>query len=387
MLTIFRRHTKACISGRPQHDRAWRKCKCPISISGTIGTEHLHESLKTRTWELAAKRLVEAEARGWWKDAPNACGAAKTIPEALEIFLAEAASPKGRDLRGATLSKYNTLSHRLCSFAEQRKIATIRDLTPDHVRDFRNSWPGGARTAANQLNRLRCFLKFCLEQEWIEKNPGATVKPPKHIKEDTDQKQPFSTDELERVLAAAASDEELTTLIQVMVTTGLRISDAVFLTPAQVAGGELKVKTRKSGALVQMPLQPEVYQRLDKLPVKPTGYWFISGSTKLETATDMQRRKLNEVFRKAGAEKATPHRFRHTFASVLLQRGVPIGDVSLLLAHSSVTITEAHYAAWVPGRAQALADKLRSTWTKAASEAKPDPETPKSQNDDDPGRE
>jgi integrase len=50
-----------------------------------------------------------------------------------------------------------------------------------------------------------------------------------------------------------------------------------------------------------------------------------------------------------GTEKATPHRFRHTFARILLQRGVPVADVSDLLGDDETTVRE-HYARWVPER-------------------------------------
>jgi integrase len=39
--------------------------------------------------------------------------------------------------------------------------------------------------------------------------------------------------------------------------------------------------------------------------------------------------------------------FRHTFAVSLLQKGVGIEIVSVLLAHSSIRVTERHYAPWV----------------------------------------
>jgi len=39
--------------------------------------------------------------------------------------------------------------------------------------------------------------------------------------------------------------------------------------------------------------------------------------------------------------------FRHTFATDLLTRGIPIEDVSVLPGHKSVRITEAYYSHWI----------------------------------------
>jgi hypothetical protein len=60
-----------------------------------------------------------------------------------------------------------------------------------------------------------------------------------------------------------------------------------------------------------------------------------------------------EVSGLSGA-RAHPHRFRDTFAVELLQNGVSLEDVSKLLGHSSVKITEKHYAPWVKGRQERL---------------------------------
>ena len=49
---------------------------------------------------------------------------------------------------------------------------------------------------------------------------------------------------------------------------------------------------------------------------------------------------------------------RDTFAVEMLLAGVPLEDVSKLLTHKSVRITEKYYARWVKSRVQQLDDKL-----------------------------
>ena len=55
-----------------------------------------------------------------------------------------------------------------------------------------------------------------------------------------------------------------------------------------------------------------------------------------------------------GIDDCRPHRLRDTFAVRLLVAGVDIGDVSKLLGHSSVAITEKYYAPWLPSRKRRL---------------------------------
>jgi len=46
----------------------------------------------------------------------------------------------------------------------------------------------------------------------------------------------------------------------------------------------------------------------------------------------------------------------------MLLAGVPLDQVSMLLGHSSVKITEKHYAPWVRARQQQLEDSVRKAW-------------------------
>jgi hypothetical protein len=46
----------------------------------------------------------------------------------------------------------------------------------------------------------------------------------------------------------------------------------------------------------------------------------------------------------------------------LLLRGVPIERVSVLLGHSSIKVTQKHYAPWVKERQEQLEADVRGTW-------------------------
>ena len=61
-------------------------------------------------------------------------------------------------------------------------------------------------------------------------------------------------------------------------------------------------------------------------------------------------------------KRCFPHMFRDTFAVEMLLAGVPIDQVSILLGHKSVKITEKHYAPWVKARQDQLAASVRNAW-------------------------
>jgi len=58
------------------------------------------------------------------------------------------------------------------------------------------------------------------------------------------------------------------------------------------------------------------------------------------------------------------HRLRDTFACDLLEKGVPLEEVSKLLGHESIKTTEKSYAKWVKGRQDRLDSLVMGTWKK-----------------------
>ena len=91
--------------------------------------------------------------------------------------------------------------------------------------------------------------------------------------------------------------------------------------------------------------------------------FIVARSDRLETITNIWRRRLAKAFDVAGPfeEPPTPHRFRHTFARILLQKGVPVADVADLLGDDEKTVRD-HYARWVPERQARLTKILKDAF-------------------------
>lgn len=75
-------------------------------------------------------------------------------------------------------------------------------------------------------------------------------------------------------------------------------------------------------------------------------------------------RYLKRLFTLAKVSNGHSHRFRDTFAVELLQVGVPLERVSVLLGHSSIKVTEKHYAPWVWSRQEQLQADLKGSWAR-----------------------
>jgi integrase/recombinase XerD len=138
--------------------------------------------------------------------------------------------------------------------------------------------------------------------------------------------------------------------------------------------GKLFLYRAKTGVAVYVPIPPDVVELLESLPNSNPAYFFWSGNGDPQTACKGWRRSLDRLFRIAKIRKrdGTPkrchaHMLRDTFAVELLNRSVPIDRVSLLLGHSSVKVTEKHYAPFVKERQLQLENYARRAWDDAKS--------------------
>lgn len=109
-----------------------------------------------------------------------------------------------------------------------------------------------------------------------------------------------------------------------------------------------------------MPLPPHV---IDSLPEPRGGYYFLlAESTRKESMYERWREKFMEMFAAAKIENGHFHRFRDTASVRWLLAGVPIDQVSILLAHSDTKVTLKHYAPWIKSRQENLEKLVMSTW-------------------------
>ena len=101
-------------------------------------------------------------------------------------------------------------------------------------------------------------------------------------------------------------------------------------------------------------------------------FWTTRGTEDPENVRKSWTSQFDIIFRHAGpfTSHQIIHRFRHTFARSLLQKGVQVDDVATLLGHSDPRITLRHYARWVKGRQDRLDNILREAWEPASTEFK-----------------
>lgn len=367
-LSLYRLHSRDC-PHRPK-GRRWTRCRCPVWTQGSVGGTWVKMSLKTRNWATAAKIIHSWEASGKIGEEPPDI---PTVRQAVAKYLADAAS---RHLTPETVRKRRELLEgKLVPFCDRHGYEKLTHLDVDVLRTFRASWPYSPLSARKRLEYLRSFFRFCHDAGWIDRNPAMAVKASKAEPNPT---LPFNEEEIERILDAARKlrtfgryGPRIEPMVLLLQYSGLRMQDAACLQRARLNSDKLLLYQQKTGTPVYCPLPPLVVEKLNAVENENAQYFFYDGVSRPESMVKSWDRVFQKVFQAADPpiQGGHPHRFRDTFAVSLLLKGVSIEIVSKLLGHSSIKVTERHYAPWIKARQELLESQVRRIWAAGGASA------------------
>ncbi|HEY6182876.1 MAG TPA: site-specific integrase [Terriglobales bacterium] len=386
MLRVYVRHYLPCEST----DGNYRKCRCPKWINGNLATGiFIRVSAKTRSWERAERKalLIEYESDPW--RTPGGLPTVRIpIEQAVRDFLADEQARKLA--KTSTAQSVTLLQEQLLGWAATQSLQFLDELITPKLREFRASWGNGASTMQRKHHRLNGFFNFCIENDWLVRNPSKRMKPVKVSHRPTDYFLPL---EFEQIVDATYAYGDwrggrdfqhrrirLRALVLLMRWSGLSILDAVMLERSKLQLDRLLLYRHKTGVPVYVPLPSDVADLLRSLPNSNPKYFFWSGNGDPHSAKKDWQRSLRRLFASVQLKtddgqpkRCHPQMFRDTFAVELLLAGVPLDQVSLLLGHSSIKITEKHYAPFVKARQEQLEKSVRKTWTKLKSVEQKEP--------------
>lgn len=114
--------------------------------------------------------------------------------------------------------------------------------------DFREAWTDGPGYAAKNVERLRAFFQFCMDRDWIVRNPAKALKT--HQPRPTPTL-PYTDEEMARLIAACdcyrGNQDRMRAFVLTIRYSGLRISDMIALHPGQRVDDRLRLYTTKTG--------------------------------------------------------------------------------------------------------------------------------------------
>ena len=370
-LYLWTRHSGDCKYADIAGDRDQsRRCNCVKYLAGSAPDgKTFRESTGTTSWEKARKILARKLAEHDPVNKPlfgaavvseQKKTATKTIAEAVEQFLK---TKRGECV--VDMAHYEGLFDRqFLPWCKEQGLFDMKELGLEQVTNFRNQLSNKGTVKNRKLSRLRTFLAFCMDRRWIEENPAKKLKPANEEDPSVDY---FHPEEIEKLLDACFTshtwergrdfeyrDRRLRALLLFMRWTGLSIIDCIRFERFRLQQNEKGVWSvllhrQKNGNPVFVAVPPQVAAAVTEIPPTSEVYFFWTGNGKAVTAVRGWRRSLGHVFKEAKLKRndklirCHPHMLRHTFAIEKLLAGASLEDVSLLLAHRSIRITERHY--------------------------------------------
>ena len=249
----------------------------------------------------------------------------------------------------------------LIQFSNYFQNSTTNTISVSNIESFighlnQNFKP---KTAKRKLASLKAFFHYLEYRDIIETNPFNKIKPkfreplllPKTIPLHTietflgaiykELSQADTTYRKKRTLLDAAIAETL-------FATGMRISELCNLKDYDVDLCDATIRIYGKGAkerIIQIGNGDvikllEHYENEFLSEIQKSGYFFTN-SNSLPISDQSVRRMINKYCNLAAIDMhITPHMFRHTFATCLLEADVDIRYIQEMLGHSSITVTE-----------------------------------------------
>lgn len=207
------------------------------------------------------------------------------------------------------------------------------------------------RSQARIISGIRSFYKYLLIEEYIEQDPCELIELPnlgRHIPE------VLSVDEIDGIVNAIDDSKDEAqrnrAIIEVLYGCGLRVSELVNLKLTDISWKEEFVRVIGKGNKQRLaPISTRALKQIEYyLPFRSSidvkkgeeDYLFISKRGKhLSRITVFHIVKV--LAERAGITKdISPHTFRHSFATHLLERGANLRAIQVMLGHESISTTE-----------------------------------------------
>jgi integrase len=302
------------------------------------------------------------------------------------------AGPANQGVKPITADRYRSITtqHLLPAFGE----LPLTEITRARIRSRLAVWlgPTGKVRGSGAMRRssvrlivatLRVILNAAVEDGLLTMNPalrlGRLLRPADPSGFEQERPDPFTADEIEKLLTTAEREiPEWYSLVLTLARTGLRIGEALGLQWADVGPDRLMVRRTHTRGRIGTPkgnrgrlvdLSPRAAEALQArrslleaeaaIAGRPLAPWIFPDPTGKPTDDRWLRDRVWEpLLRRAGVRHRGIHQLRHSYASVLLGRGVPPKYVQGQLGHASLAITLSVYSHLLPGEYGRLADQL-----------------------------
>lgn len=211
------------------------------------------------------------------------------------------------------------------------------------------------KTVKRKIASIRAFYGYLEEEELIGENPFRRIKV--KFKETLVLPRIIPRDEIEKLLNYMYKCSKLKekrycfrdiAVIEVFFATGARVYEISNLKAdcVNLNSGLLRLMGKGGKERYIQIGEPEILKVLKKYysenvaQIKASGYFFVNQRGRRFTEQSI-RNMMKKYTRMAGIERnITPHMFRHSFATYLIEEGVDISCLQQILGHSSIKTTQ-----------------------------------------------
>lgn len=261
----------------------------------------------------------------------------KTLKRYLACLLIDGKSATTIESYRRTIIKMTECLHK--NYAEIGAYDLRLFLAYEKSRGVSNS------TLENTRANLSAFFQWLTVEEIIDKNPCLSIKP---IKCQEKKRLPLTSVELD-MLRMATKDARERAMIELLVSSGIRVSELVNLDVSDVDLPQLTVRVRngKGGkdrtTYINEVTRTHMSRYLREKGIT-SGPLFLGAKSKTRISAGGVRNVLKTIAERAGVENVHPHRFRRTFATGLASRGMPVQEIMRLLGHTNINTTMTYVA-------------------------------------------
>ena len=256
-----------------------------------------------------------------------------------------------RSLSKNTVDAYIRDIKNLAKFSKKKPLKIKRDDIINYI-NFLNISKKSSRTQARIISSIKTFYNYLIFDEKISQNPSSEIYSPK-----LEKKLPIvlSTEEIDRIIScfdlSKENGERNRTIIECLYSCGLRVTELVNLKISEInfIDGYIKIigKGNKQRITpINKKLSTYLKNYIDnirsklKIDKSNSDYLFLNRRGK-KISRVLVFNIVKTACQKVGIKKnISPHTFRHSFATHLVEGGADLRAVQEMLGHSNITTTE-----------------------------------------------
>lgn len=202
------------------------------------------------------------------------------------------------------------------------------------------------------LSGVRSFYHFLVISDILEINPTELLEFPKKAMHLPDVLTVSEVDAIEAVIDLSEPEGQRNkTIIEVLFSCGLRVSELVNLKLSNLFLDDEFIKVEGKGSKQRLvPISPKAVHELQlyfaerchiDIPAENQDYVFVSKRRRKPLTRVMVFLMIKDLVQKAGIKKeVSPHTFRHSFATSLLEGGANLRAIQAMLGHESIATTQ-----------------------------------------------